>query len=127
MSYSELDQDRRQIRLLDLHPGVLGDNIRCQLQTVSSDDKPQYNALSYCWGDERHTLEIRLNGQTVPVTANLATALKNMRRPDDHVIVWNDATCIDQSNEDEKKIQIGMMGQIYAEGKGAFQMSCHCW
>ena len=58
-----------------------------------------------------------INEQKISVTRSLATALKYMRRNDEELILWNDATCINQNDEIEKGSQIMLMGQIYARGK----------
>jgi hypothetical protein len=45
-----LDPKLSQIRSLSLFPGEFDDPIGAALHTVSLDDSPQYEALSYVWG-----------------------------------------------------------------------------
>jgi hypothetical protein len=48
--YQPLDIKRKQIRLLELHPGLANTPIRCSLKTVILSELPLYDALSYEWG-----------------------------------------------------------------------------
>ena len=117
MIWSTLKQERQEIRLLTLCLGAFQQEIQCKLRIVSLNEDLQYVALSYCWGDQNDRDSISVNGQKITVTRSLATALKYMRRNDEEVILWNDATCINQNDEIEKGSQIMLMGQIYARGK----------
>ncbi|KAF2432246.1 hypothetical protein EJ08DRAFT_585818, partial [Tothia fuscella] len=38
-----------------------------------------YVALSYVWGDPNDTTDIMVNGHTIPITVNLASALNAFR------------------------------------------------
>ena len=117
MIWSTLKQECQEIRLLTLCPGAFQQEIYCKLRIFSLNEDPKYVALSYCWGDQNDRDTISVNGQKITVTRNLATALKYMRRNDEDLILWNDATCINQNDEIEKGSQIMLMGQIYARGK----------
>lgn len=117
MIWSTLRHERQEIRLLTLCPGVFQQEIQCRLRIVSLNQSLKYVALSYCWGDCNDQDTISVNGQKITVTRSLATALKYMRRNDEEVILWNDATCINQNDQIEKGSQIMLMGQIYARGK----------
>lgn len=46
------------IRILKLHPGANGSPIACTLRVVSLDDNPEYETLSYVWGDPKKTKPI---------------------------------------------------------------------
>ena len=117
MIWSTLRHERQEIRLLTLWPGAFEQEIQCKLRIVSLTENLKYVALSYCWGDLNDQDTISVNGQKITVTRSLATALKYMRRNDEEVILWNDATCINQNDRIEKGSQIMLMGQIYARGK----------
>ena len=117
MIWSTLKHERQEIRLLILCPGAFEQEIQCKLRIVSLNQNLNYVALSYCWGDLNDQDTISVNGQKITVTRSLATALKYMRRNDEEVILWNDATCINQNDWIEKGSQIMLMGQIYARGK----------
>ena len=122
MIWEPLEQEREEIRLLTLYSGAFENDIKCTIRTVSLGQHLEYAALSYCWGiedDPNNRGTISINGQSISVTKSLATALKYMRRDNEEVIVWNDATCINQKDEIEQESQIRLMGQIYAKGKSA--------
>ena len=61
-------------------------------------------------------------GDQVSVTEILETALKNMKHGENNISVWADAICINQSDRDEKSVQVAMMGDIYAHGKRPHSM-----
>ncbi|KAK4204590.1 heterokaryon incompatibility protein-domain-containing protein [Triangularia verruculosa] len=77
----------------------------------------EYEALSWCWGVENKDFGIRVkkDGKTfrLPVTRELALALKYLRRTNHDRILWIDAICIDQENHEERNHQVQMMSLIY--------------
>jgi hypothetical protein len=77
--YQALNASRREIRLLEIP--LLPDSrpISCNLITVSLDDKPEYAALSYVWGDPTDTEYLELNGQRFSATKSLISALYQFR------------------------------------------------
>jgi hypothetical protein len=78
--YLPLNSRTREIRLAHILPSRGNDNIvEVRLQTVSLDESPVYDALSYCWGDPSITSAIRVNGQEKDVTINLEAALRQFR------------------------------------------------
>lgn len=106
------------IRLLRILPGGLQDDIRCELEYVLLDNHPLYQALSYCWGDEKPSVNIECDGLPFTITPNLASALRAFRRVDSTVWIWADAICIDQSSVPEKNYQVPLMRRIYQESTG---------
>lgn len=50
---------------------------------------------------------------TVQVTTNLEAALRHIRKDSESVLLWVDAICIDQNNNQEKNVQVGRMGSIF--------------
>jgi hypothetical protein len=89
---------------------------------VSLDDNPDYETLSYVWGDSRHTKSITVGGEIFNATDNLFDFLGCLRQPTAVRFLWADAICIDQINDDEKGRQIGLMTRIYRQAKEA-----HIW
>ncbi|KAH6618768.1 heterokaryon incompatibility protein-domain-containing protein [Boeremia exigua] len=76
----------------------------------------RYTALSYVWGSLENPAHITLDGYAnVSVTRNMHNALRCLRRPDRAVSYWVDAICINQSDPEEKKIQIGLMRRVYKQ------------
>ena len=90
--------------------------LRYTLHIKSLDDHPAYIALSYAWEDPRVTEPTICNGRRFDVTANLASALRQLRSRKVFVYMWIDAICINQQDEiGEKPSQITMMRQIYQQ------------
>ena len=123
--YEDLPQnfnDKISIRLLELLPGAPKDTIQCQLRVATLDDAdntPRYEALSYCWGEEKNEKneknkkKIYCDGQQVEVMSNLAAALQGLRLSDHIRILWADAICINQANIPERSFQVSIMSLIY--------------
>jgi hypothetical protein len=51
--HSTLDDCDYQVRLVHLQPGNSTDGIVCNLATVNISNPGPFEALSYCWGDNR--------------------------------------------------------------------------
>lgn len=80
---------------------------------------PEYDALSHTWGEDQvTTFAVNCNSKELRVHHNLNDALPFLARRDSQLPIWIDAVCINQAHDDEKKVQIAMMGQIY-EGASA--------
>ncbi|KAF2870346.1 heterokaryon incompatibility protein-domain-containing protein [Massariosphaeria phaeospora] len=116
--YRKLDVAQEQIRVLDVQPGRLDSPLCCNLRVVAllSTPVPQYETLSYTWGDARSTLPIQLEGETKFVTTNLAVALRHLRDPYTVKVLWVDAVCINQDDLDERSQQVQLMRRIYSIG-----------
>jgi hypothetical protein len=111
--YNNLRTETNQIRVIELVPGRWTDAINCSMRTVSLDENPSYEALSYVWGDPKDTVSITLNGASFQATRNLVTALRRVRSSVTPRIIWIDAICINQKDLDERAQQIVIMGKIY--------------
>jgi len=101
------------MRLLRLLPGNSDDQIHLELFTAELKSAPPYEAISYCWGDPNDQEEILCCGQAMYITKSLATGLKCFRQPEDARILWADAVCIDQSDDQDKGHQVNMMADVY--------------
>lgn len=113
-TYSPLRADRKEIRVLHLNPGQWNAQISCQLSTTSLiDTNVRYEALSYVWSAESGLEEIMLCGQPYNITRNLFLALRRLRNARKPRVMWVDSLCIDQTNDDEKSVQVALMGDIY--------------
>jgi hypothetical protein len=119
-----LDRDSKQIRLLTVASGDDSSEISCTVTVVSltATPPPQYEALSYCWGDMKDTRTITLRHpehqggqvqQQFTVTANLASALRRIRHRDRDRILWIDAICINQNDVLERGHQVSFMRSVY--------------
>ncbi|VUC37957.1 unnamed protein product [Clonostachys rosea] len=113
--YQPLDSNTNQIRLLRLRKGYHTDTIECEIFDTSLDeaDCMPYEALSYTWGYESEPAEIRLNGELAWVTWNLYMALSCLRLSDQDRLLWVDALCINQANDQERGHQVSHMKEIY--------------
>jgi hypothetical protein len=110
--------DGEYIRVLKLRPGRYDDIIDCSLSlTDIESSKGSYEAISYVWGDSKHTVDVWCNGLRVSITVGLADALRNFRHPSESRLLWADALCINQKDDQEKGHQVKRMGQVYANAK----------
>lgn len=64
-------------------------------------------------GGTEKAAEVSVNGSTMRVTSNLYVGLKHLRAEDEDRILWIDAICIDQDNDNERQHQVQQMSQIY--------------
>ena len=92
--------------------------LSCSLSVVSLESKPEYETLSYVWGNPSLSNEIIANGSVIKITKNLHTALWYLRSPDVPRVIWADSICIDQLNLYERSCQVRMMDDIYRLAKG---------
>lgn len=110
---------KQHIRVVHLFPAAnIHDEIQCSLVSTSLGSNIlniQYEALSYVWGNPNDRKAIRLNGHIHHVTANLFDALQHLRSKDETRTLWIDAICINQKDDQEKGIQVALMGRIYKE------------
>ncbi|KAH7012701.1 heterokaryon incompatibility, partial [Microdochium trichocladiopsis] len=76
-----------------------------------------YEALSYTWGaTEGIQRAITVDNGKIQVTPNLHTALCHLRT-DKPRLLWIDALCINQNDQEEKAQQIALMGNIYRKAE----------
>lgn len=78
-----------QLRVLKLKPsGVLQDPIEGLLETSLRKDVGAYTALSYWWGNPNQAQEqMKINGETLSIGVELATALRHLRWPKEECIL----------------------------------------
>ena len=117
MIYTTLQPTNKEIRLLTISPGGLSQKLECNLNVVSLNSDPSYIALSYCWGDEKLRGYITVGDNEISITESLKEALRYLRSDKNDVVVWADAICINQKDDEEKSFQIGYMGKIYSQGR----------
>ncbi|KAG4429435.1 hypothetical protein IFR05_015087 [Cadophora sp. M221] len=113
--YGTLDPGIGEFRVLILLPSTdEASMIDCQLRQASFDPCESFEALSYVWGDPEFTSLINLNGIPFSITPRLEEALHHLRYQDKPRMLWVDALCIDQANNNERRYQVGLMRQIYS-------------
>ena len=95
----------------------------CRLHKVSLTKPLDYVALSYTWGDPNVTKPISLNGYSFEVTISVYEILQVLSSPTPvgselgrfrNKLLWIDAVCINQKNEEEKAHQVQRMGDLYS-------------
>jgi Heterokaryon incompatibility protein (HET) len=105
------------IRLLTLLPGKWNAPVKCILHHISLDENPDYEALSYVWGDASKTTDIVVGDHIFSITENLYIALRHLRHEHDSRVLWADALCIDQKNVPERNEQVQIMWWIYQSAR----------
>lgn len=111
---------KQEIRLLHLEPaGTLAAPICASLKTCASVRTPDedYKALSYTWGTTKDPEHLHLDGKILPIGENLAAALRRIRRRDVARVLWIDAVCIAQLDDEERTDQVAIMAVIFGLAK----------
>ncbi|KAM5342063.1 hypothetical protein ACJ41O_015094 [Fusarium nematophilum] len=118
-TYTPLRSSTRseQFRLLRIHRGADEDDIECELIIHNLDDAPEYEALSYVWGNPLPQARIRLNTGYAEVGPSLHAALRGLRYLDSPRMIWADALCIDQTDVSERNSQVQIMADIYSRAR----------
>lgn len=111
--YTQL-QSREHIRLIKLHRGKQGSPVHVDLyEAILHESSDTYSALSYTWGDGVESRHIRVNGMPFRLASDLRIALEDLRQPEEDLILWADAICINQKDAAEKSMQVGRMSEIF--------------
>ncbi|KAF4945241.1 hypothetical protein FGADI_12101 [Fusarium gaditjirri] len=116
--YQELGT-QTSFRIAEILPGNDNDPIQCLVHSASWPDHsiPEYEAISYVWGDLTQKADIICHGKRLKVTQNLYDALGHFRHSDRSRYLWADAICIDQSHVSERNSQVKQMRKIYEKAK----------
>ena len=105
-----------EIRLVALMPGPYSATVEVLLDhyVLGSADIPEYEALSYTWGDTSIVHPISCNGGRLCVAENLWNALRRLRNEEKPRLLWIDRICINQDDVRERGQQVSMMGLIFS-------------
>jgi hypothetical protein len=114
-SLSELPDDT--IRLLELHPGLPNEKIKCGLITAQLTLRPTFAALSYVWGSDPASEEIELNEKRFWIRKNLWQCLIRLRELQSTLILWIDAISVNQEDIVERNQQVQSMNHIFGTAK----------
>ncbi|KAF9889455.1 hypothetical protein FE257_007357 [Aspergillus nanangensis] len=112
-TYQPLEQPDA-IRLLVIEPGSADDPISIRLVPACLSDNPQFEAISYVWGNPAQTKPVFCSGGVIHITHNLHAALQHLRLPNAERVLWADAVCINQADVGEKNQQVPLMKDIYS-------------
>ncbi|OAF98924.1 HET-domain-containing protein, partial [Paraphaeosphaeria sporulosa] len=124
--YTPLPIDKFSIRLIKLQPAyTTSAPILCKLINHPIDSERivahSYECLSYVWGPSENPQLISIDtGEAVfpfQTTPNLYEALQHLRDSCFEQILWIDAVCINQRDDEEKATQVAAMARIYGLAK----------
>ena len=104
-------------RYLVLKPGQGEETLECTTHIHSLDEPPEYEAVSYVWGQNTRDQTIICNGCVLKITPNLFQVLKRLRWRTEPRVLWTDSICINQEDRAEKAQQVMCMAQIYRSAK----------
>ncbi|KAE8449885.1 hypothetical protein EG329_007362 [Mollisiaceae sp. DMI_Dod_QoI] len=111
-----------EIRVLTIDTTSLrSPEIHINMSAAKLNQTTEYIALSYVWGSETDRRDIKLNGRSMSVTANLYDALICMRKNIAMASlgfpakIWVDAISINQNDIDERNKQVARMRDIYTQ------------
>ncbi|KAH8892984.1 hypothetical protein GQ53DRAFT_805838 [Thozetella sp. PMI_491] len=103
-----------EIRLLVLHrPRWFFGIVEASIVHRPIDLSPDFEAVSYRWGSLDRPEEILLDGCRFAVTSSAFDLLLARRSIWRDRIIWIDAICINQNDDDEKSAQVQLMREIY--------------
>ncbi|KAH7232759.1 heterokaryon incompatibility protein-domain-containing protein [Fusarium tricinctum] len=130
-TYLPLCDSPKAMRLVRLAPSANFGHISVTAQLIETSwDECNYEALSYCWGKNQKKKRILLNGEQFEITADLYNALEHLCLEHESRQLWVgflygwangsltlssqiDAICINQTDTDEKSLQVQRMRDIY--------------
>jgi hypothetical protein len=107
------------IRLFEVRPagslndGLAGRLVHTTLKGCRNEVIHHFTALSYVWGSASNVVTIFVEGKLFSVTRTLDTALRHLRDSTRVIRIWADAICINQKDNDERAVQVQLMGDIY--------------
>jgi hypothetical protein len=113
--YQPLESDN-SIRLLVIHPGT-EEPLKCHLEHHKLQHLPDFEALSYVWGNSEYICPIICEDQSIQLTKSLYNFLVRIRLSEQARIVWADGICINQQDINERGRQVKLMGDIYSTAR----------
>lgn len=108
-------QHNNHIRVVKVLSGDGEAPLRCEILERPRNSNDDFEALSYTWGDPILIDDIQEvnSGANIPITRNLADALRAFRVPNQDRHLWIDQICINQEYALEKGSQVAVMDEIY--------------
>jgi hypothetical protein len=115
--YQMLQRSRNEIRLLKLLPADRNEKLKfipaCHIFHAALHEQLKFVALSYVWGAATDLRVILVGNSGVRVNKNLYHAMMALRPAKEDLVIWVDFLCINQSDDEEKSWQVGLMADIY--------------
>lgn len=93
--------DEKVIRILTLNPGRWDDRLVGSLEFADLNHDPDFEAISYTWGDPLRCREMLVDGKVFPLTKSLRDTLRAVRHVKRPRRVWVDQICINQRSTEE--------------------------
>ncbi|KAF2855515.1 HET-domain-containing protein [Plenodomus tracheiphilus IPT5] len=114
-------QSQRHIRLLEISSCIPDEQNSqpsfslIQAELPPNDTQFEFEAISYTWGNPDRIFDIPIDrgASLIGLTANLAEALPHITKHSTTQRLWIDQLCINQADDVEKSIQVGLMSEIY--------------
>ncbi|KAE9373085.1 HET-domain-containing protein [Stipitochalara longipes BDJ] len=88
-----------------------------KLEIYSREAAPEYDAVSYTWGDDMTAISVPCNETSLEIRTNLSKALPFIHdfRPEPRTRpLWVDGICLNQGDPTEKEIHVPLMNEVYA-------------
>jgi len=104
-----------EIRLLKIT--YIDGSIRLHTRRHKLTEDLEYDAISYVWGNTPALTMVACNGRPLAITPTAIEMLQHLYRYQTETkarSLWIDAICINQSDQEEKSIQIPLMREIYS-------------
>ena len=125
-SYSRLKRETSDIRLVrfqqpaPVDPGAAP--IELEFRHASFDDDIHFAALSYVWGrsDTNTAALIYIHGGSFTIGSNLHAALTQLYQSGVRAWLWVDSICINQSDMEEKSLQVAQMRTIFSRANHVY-------
>lgn len=83
--------NQTSFRVIELLPGCDDDPISCLLHTVDLRECPDYDAVSYDWGDTSHKGPVICDNGILEIPLNLHESLVHFRLREKSRFIWADA------------------------------------
>ncbi|KAG4439850.1 hypothetical protein IFR05_004663 [Cadophora sp. M221] len=111
--YPALPYPASSIRILHIQPSSRNGAIYGELRSYPLAQRPEFEALSYQWGDPKNPKSVYVNGKKMKISKNAHDALRSIRHSNKVRRIWIDQICINQVDTEEKNSQIPLMTFIY--------------
>ena len=111
--YERLSENDIRLLSVTVHNG---ETASLRIHTYPRTAAPEYDALSYTWGEDASTISVPCNGLSLKIRNNLFKALPFIHdcRPDPKTrALWVDAICLNQGDPKEKAIHVPLMNEVY--------------
>ncbi|KAM7187788.1 Heterokaryon incompatibility protein (HET) domain containing protein [Naviculisporaceae sp. PSN 640] len=106
------------IRIIVLDPAEKDtDDLHCRIEHIELSKWPDYEAISYVWGEPVFSKLLHCEDTVVRITPTLDLALRRFRHKKETKRLWADAVCINQKDRKELSQQVQHMSLIYTSAQ----------